>query len=228
MMFLGYPWFKIDLQARANGRILEILQDMWKTECEKEEKKSLDRWRYKEIWLLDYVRKYGNSVIKERTQNRYTEKHHKRLPGKRTNRQNLDRAKDRNRPTERNLSYAEAARQETSCRIYPVTEVGQNERINTHTLNCNDRQRQNSSRNILNRRNNHTRNNSENSSNISDREYQIQRSSHPQSRMCNIAGTTYIGKRVPHYFLGGGKSSQGERFWYNNHYQLRSRWIPRS
>lgn len=25
----------------------------------------MDRWRYKEIWLLDYVRKYGNSCIKE-------------------------------------------------------------------------------------------------------------------------------------------------------------------
>jgi hypothetical protein len=56
-------------------------------------------------------------------------------------------------------SYAEAARQETSCRNYPVTEVGRNDRINTHTLNCDDRQQQNSSRNILNRRNNHTRNN---------------------------------------------------------------------
>jgi hypothetical protein len=33
--------------------------------------------------------------------------------------------------------------------------------------------------------------------------------------MHNIAGTTYIGKRVPHYFLGGGKSSQGESFWYH-------------
>ena len=38
---------------------------MLKLDCKKEEKKSVDRWRYKEIWLLDFVRKYGNSCIKE-------------------------------------------------------------------------------------------------------------------------------------------------------------------
>lgn len=41
---------------------------MWKTECEKEEKKSLDKckWKYKEIWLLDYVMRYGNNATKEK------------------------------------------------------------------------------------------------------------------------------------------------------------------
>lgn len=45
-----------DLKTKATGRVLEILLSMWKLDCEKEEKKSVDRWRYKEIWLLDYVR----------------------------------------------------------------------------------------------------------------------------------------------------------------------------
>lgn len=48
-----------DLKRKASGRTLEILQNIWKSECKKEEKKSLDKWRYKEIWLLDYVRRYG-------------------------------------------------------------------------------------------------------------------------------------------------------------------------
>lgn len=39
---------------------------MWKSEFKKEETKSLDKWRYKEMWLLDYVRRYGNKAIKEK------------------------------------------------------------------------------------------------------------------------------------------------------------------
>lgn len=55
-----------DLKRKISGRILEILQNMWKMECEKEEKKLLDKWKYKEIWFLDYVMRYGNNVIKEK------------------------------------------------------------------------------------------------------------------------------------------------------------------
>lgn len=55
-----------DLKRKVSGRILEILKNMWKLECEKEEKKLLDKWRYKEIWFLDYVRWYGNNIIKEK------------------------------------------------------------------------------------------------------------------------------------------------------------------
>lgn len=42
-----------DLKRKVSGRILEILQNMWKLDCGKDEKKSLDKWRYKEIWFLD-------------------------------------------------------------------------------------------------------------------------------------------------------------------------------
>lgn len=34
-----------DLKRKAKGRTLEMLQNMWKSECEKEEKKSLVKWR---------------------------------------------------------------------------------------------------------------------------------------------------------------------------------------
>lgn len=57
-----------ELKKKASGRILDILENMWKVDCEKEEKGSQDRWRMKEIWQLDYVRKYGNSIVKEKNQ----------------------------------------------------------------------------------------------------------------------------------------------------------------
>jgi hypothetical protein len=54
------------LQRKANGKILEILEKRWKSDCEKEEKRSQERYRIKKIWQLDYVRKYGNSTTKEK------------------------------------------------------------------------------------------------------------------------------------------------------------------
>lgn len=57
-----------ELKKKASGRILDILENTWKADCEKEEKRSQDRWRMKEIWQLDYVRKYGNSIVKEKNQ----------------------------------------------------------------------------------------------------------------------------------------------------------------
>lgn len=67
-----------DLKRKTSGRTLEILQNMWKTECEKEEKKSLDKWKYKEIWLLDYVMRYGNNATKEKASKQKRETAHKR------------------------------------------------------------------------------------------------------------------------------------------------------
>lgn len=57
-----------ELKKKESGRILDILENMWKADCEKEEKISQDRWRMKEIWQLDYVRKYGNSIGKDKNQ----------------------------------------------------------------------------------------------------------------------------------------------------------------
>jgi hypothetical protein len=54
------------LKKKANGKILEILENRWRSDCEKEEKRSQERYRIKEIWQLDYVRKYGNSITKEK------------------------------------------------------------------------------------------------------------------------------------------------------------------
>jgi hypothetical protein len=63
-----------ELKRKANGKILEILENRWRLDCEKEEKRSQERYRVKEIWQLDYVRKYGNSITKEKFQ-RKTKQH---------------------------------------------------------------------------------------------------------------------------------------------------------
>lgn len=46
-----------DLKRKASGRTLEILQNMWKSECEKEEKKSLDKWKNLAFGLREEIRK---------------------------------------------------------------------------------------------------------------------------------------------------------------------------
>lgn len=42
-----------------------MLKNMWKVDCDREEK-PVSRWRFKEIWMLDYERKYRNVVVKEK------------------------------------------------------------------------------------------------------------------------------------------------------------------
>ena len=61
------------LKYKASGRILEILENLWKLDCEREEKRSRDRWRKKETWQLHYVRKYGNNIVKKK-KNQQTQK----------------------------------------------------------------------------------------------------------------------------------------------------------
>ena len=54
-----------EINSKASGRILELLQEMWTSDCRKEEQTSFQRWRYTETWLLDYERNYGQEMVKE-------------------------------------------------------------------------------------------------------------------------------------------------------------------
>ena len=38
-----------ELRKKADGKILEILENRWRSDCEKEEKRSQERYRIKEI-----------------------------------------------------------------------------------------------------------------------------------------------------------------------------------
>lgn len=51
---------------KASGRVLEILLNMWESDCKREEQKSFNKWRYKEAWLLDYERNYGKKLTKNK------------------------------------------------------------------------------------------------------------------------------------------------------------------
>lgn len=62
-----------NLTNKASRRILDILEKMWKADFEKEERRSKDRWIIKESWQLDYFRKYGNSIVKEKNQKKLKE-----------------------------------------------------------------------------------------------------------------------------------------------------------
>lgn len=53
------------LRQNASGFILEKLQKMWKSDCQKEEDRSFNRWRYTEAWLLDYAKNYGKGDVKQ-------------------------------------------------------------------------------------------------------------------------------------------------------------------
>lgn len=55
-----------ELKKKGSGRILDILENLQKTDYETEENRSQDRWRIKEIWQLDYVRICGNSIVKDK------------------------------------------------------------------------------------------------------------------------------------------------------------------
>lgn len=54
------------LKNKASGRVLEILLNMWESDCKREEQKSFNKWRYKEAWLLDYERNYGKELTKNK------------------------------------------------------------------------------------------------------------------------------------------------------------------
>lgn len=58
-------WEKV-LKNKASGRVLEILLNMWESDCKREEQKSFNKWRYKEAWSLDYERHYGKKTHKNK------------------------------------------------------------------------------------------------------------------------------------------------------------------
>lgn len=51
---------------KASGRVLEILLNMWESDCKTEKQKSFNKWRYNEAWLLDYEKNYGKELTKNK------------------------------------------------------------------------------------------------------------------------------------------------------------------
>ena len=170
---------------------------MWKSACEKEEKKSIDRWRYKEIWQLDYVRKYGKTVIKENTSKWKT--------------------KNRNpvRNNEQVTNYAAATRRNTS-----LNTEGNNRNCNTEIKRTGPKTNKHQKQSEQNPYHPRPTTNS-NIQQKTNRGYQREtrnRRGHNylrNSETTNVFktnGTTYIGRGTRQYFLGGGKLNGSQRF----------------
>jgi hypothetical protein len=49
-------------ERKSNGETCEKLQQLWTSECKKEEK-SLNIWEKKKVWLMDYETKYGTDIF---------------------------------------------------------------------------------------------------------------------------------------------------------------------
>lgn len=178
-----------ELRKKADGKILEILENRWRSDCEKEEKRSQERYRIKEIWQLDYVRKYGNSITKEKHQRK--PKQHQPV-----------------RPTENWKKFADVVSHNSTStnQQWNTRRIQRQEKTpyvrNTHS----ESQRQTSSKRPSKGKPSQYRNS-----------YHYQDERHDNSQqgtMFRKNGITYIGKRVNKYFLGGGKSSGGESFWH--------------
>jgi hypothetical protein len=180
-----------EVKKNASECIQEIVLNSWKADCDKEEKRSMERWRCKEIWYLDYIRKYGHNVIKEK------------------NADNQPRRNKHNKPqspaSDPPIFTGILCKNETNdTNFYPrnltrphqTRKPRQNKQVHRGTTNYNDHGRsQNGQRTKPDRYGNRN---------------QIVRNQ--QHNMHRENGVTYIGRRVNQYFLGGGKPSRGQRF----------------
>ena len=187
-------------------RSLEILQDMWISDCHKEEQTSYSRWRYTEAWLLDYEKNYGKDVLKQKKP-RQIQSHNQQTSRKsyasavrnkstpdptdtvnpstattESNHRPLSSSERRGSMNQhrnikiRNQSYHADIPQKRPIHRHPKDKIRWNQRNNRH--------KEYDPRNVRKRR--------------------------PQNFYRNER-ITYIGRGVRNYFLGGGKPSQGQR-----------------
>lgn len=190
-----------EFNSKASGRILELLQEMWTSDCRKEEQTSFQRWRYTETWLLDYEKNYGQEILKENKPKKMQQKQQQTFK----------------------KSYASAVRNKENT---STMQEGSN--FPTHFTKP-------PSSKLINA-NSEKRNQHRNSTRICDRDpfknrqvprqaigskrqfqgriktniiYQNNRRSRNQPNFYNNERTTYIGRGVRNYFLGGGKPNQG-------------------
>ena len=189
-----------ELNSKASGRILELLQEMWTSDCREEEQTSFQRLRYTETWLLDYERNYGQEMVKENKPKKMQQKQQQTFK----------------------KSYASAVRnkentstmQEGSSFPTHFTKPPSSKRINANSEKSN--QHGNSTR-ICDRdpfKNRQVPRQAIGSKRFQSRIktniiYQNNRRSRNQPNFYNNKRTTSIGRGVRNYFLGGGKPNQG-------------------
>lgn len=197
------------LHQNASGFILEKLQNMWKSDCQKEEDRSFNRWRYTEAWLLDYAKNYGKDNVKQ-PHIQPTSKKPKPTTGshKQTTKQNL------------NASYAsvvgmDSENAEQTETTSPVTNNSK-KHGNSSTSNRQGREQQYARQTLY--RNQRVDNDKLKNQQtdcrrrINQNHYGQRPKRHRPSNIYRDGKTTFIGRGVQHHFLGGGKPNRGQRY----------------
>lgn len=200
------------LKNKASGRVLEILLNMWESDCKREEQKSFNKWRYKEAWLLDYERNYGKKLTKNekvKTQQTTKTKPKKNL----TSMANEDQSRD----------YAAVVKSNTAITT------------NNHRPTSSQKENNNTRYQAITNGNNQIQNrstpNRENGTSTTFRRSSYERNyvHHNNFRANNVYKNnhvTYVGRNARNYFLGGGKPNQGANN-INNGRQYRHQFHPR-
>lgn len=53
------------IDQKSEGVVCETLKEIWRRECEKEERRSLEIWMKKQAWLHEYEQAFGSSIFTE-------------------------------------------------------------------------------------------------------------------------------------------------------------------
>lgn len=108
-------------------------------------------------------------------------------------------------PTTMDSSYTAASSEET----VPLKDMAYNRKNQSHSTNTYERKQPwNQQRNRKDHRSSRNKNTTENIPVNRNERRNERKYFHGRNNVCNINGTTYIGRNASHHFLGGGKPSQ--------------------
>jgi hypothetical protein len=203
------------LKESASGFTLEFLEDLWKTDCKKEEDRSFNRWRYTETWLLDYANKYGMDLIKPaKTQRTNKVQKQKMTVGKQAETSTYAAA------VSNNIHFTAQTSDSTNTEIDSENR-GPNYPHYSRSLHENARQQRpfkkfdNTRMMPADKRPTTFRKKTRQG----NANHSLTRRYRPRNIYWDDR-TAYIGRGVQHHFLGGGKPSLGQRYIRPFHHQV--------
>ena len=193
------------LKTKANGRILEILQDMWKSECLKEEQISYNRWRYTETWLLDYEKNYGKELTKPKNTRL------QQLSNRQVSRKSYASAV-RNNSTNNSTETVDLPMENATKAKNTFSGKRKYKRMNQQE---NSKHMSYSSRSAISQNRPFPKQHRDIQNRDNNGKHKNHRGNGTNKQQPNFyrnEKTTYIGRGVHKYFLGGGKMNQGQRY----------------
>jgi hypothetical protein len=179
---------------------LKSLQKLWKSDCQKEEDISYNRWRYTETWLLDYARTYGRETMKIKSVQQTTR-----------------------RPKQKSDSMQQVT---TASYASVIDNNTQSQSTGSRNQNRNQPMHDSENRSYLKTNPSHTyargitgryANTQRNNNHVQSKQRRIKWYRPPN--IYRSERTTFIGRGVRHHFLGGGKPDQGQKHIPKPHHQ---------